>query len=165
MSRTQSGLPGIYNSTALTLANGDGVALAVSSSGILYTTTAPLTPATAGSGSPSLYAPLTQVTKANIKATAGNVFSILITSINASVRYFQLHNKATAPAAADVPLVSIPIPAGAAAQPTELILDSAFFTVNGEAFSTGIGWAVSTTFATFTDSATATDHIVVVHYI
>lgn len=113
---------------------------------------------------PSVYAPLTQVTKNFIKSSAGNVISTYITNDNATVRYFQLHNKATAPAGTDVPQLSFKIPAGTANNPGVLILDDTFFTKAGNYFSTGIGWAVSTTFATFTDSATNTEHIVVVNF-
>ncbi len=113
---------------------------------------------------PTLYAPLTQVTTNFIKASPGNVFSAYITNDNATVRYFQLHNKATAPAGTNVPLYSFKVPAGTANAPGVLILENSFFTQAGSYFSIGIGWAISTTFATFTDSATNTEHIVVVHY-
>lgn len=114
---------------------------------------------------PLLYAPMTQVTKANIKASAGNVFSIYITNDNAAVRYFQLHDKATAPAGTNVPLISVKVPAGTANNPGVLILDNSFFTSAGLFFTTGVGWAISTTFATFTDAATNTEHISIVTYI
>lgn len=114
---------------------------------------------------PSLYAPLTQVTKANIKASAGNVFSVYVTNDNAAVRFLLLHNKATAPAAAEAPVYAFKIPAGTANNPGVLILDEAFFARGGAHFATGIGFSISTTFATFTDSATASEHIINVHYI
>jgi hypothetical protein len=114
---------------------------------------------------PLLYAPLTQVTKAVIKNSLGNVFSVYVTNDNAAVRFLQLHNKATAPAGADVPLYSFKIPAGTANNPGVLVLDEAFFARGGAHFATGIGFAISTTFATFTDSATASEHIINVHHI
>lgn len=114
---------------------------------------------------PTLYAPLTQVTKNVIKATPGNVFSVYVTNDNAAVRYLQLHNKATAPAAGEAPLYVFKIPAGTANNPGTLTLDEAFFARGGAHFTTGIGFAVSTTFATFTDSATASEHIINVQYI
>lgn len=113
---------------------------------------------------PSIYTELTQVTKAVVKSSAGNVFSAFISNANAAIRFFQLHNKATAPAAADVPIYSFPVPAGTANAPGTLILDQPFFTVRGSNFATGIGWAISTTYATFTDSATASEHVAVIHY-
>lgn len=114
---------------------------------------------------PSLYAPLTQVTKANIKATPGNVFSLRVTNDNAAVRYLQLHNKATAPAGTEAPLYTFKVPAGTANNPGVLQLDEGFFARGGAYFSTGIGWAISTTMATFTDSATASETLITVHYI
>lgn len=114
---------------------------------------------------PSVYNALTLVTKANVKATAGNVFSVHVTNDNAAVRYFQLHNKATAPAAAEVPVEVFKIPAGTANNPGVLSLDESHFARGGSHFTTGIGFAVSTTLATFTDSATASEHIVNIKYI
>lgn len=122
-------------------------------------------PVASASYSPSLYAPLTQVTKNVIKSSAGNVLSIYITNDNAAVRYFQLHNKATAPAAGEAPVRSLKVPAGTANNPGVLVLGREFFGDGGEYFATGIGWAISTTFATFTDSATNTEHIVNVDYV
>lgn len=118
-----------------------------------------------GGFSPSLYAPLTQVTKALIKSSVGRVYSIAISNDNIATRYFQLHNKATAPSATDAPLYSFKVPGGDANNPGTLIFDQPFFTLAGKEFSTGIGWAISTTLATFTDSATASEHIVIVHYL
>jgi len=118
----------------------------------------------------SVYTDLTQVTKASIKATTGRVISALITNASASARFFQLFNQATVPAGGDVPLYSFPIPAGAASSPGTIILDHVFFAnelnpaLKGSPFVNGIGWAVSTTYGTFTDSATATDHTVTIHY-
>lgn len=113
---------------------------------------------------PSTYKDAGTVTKANIKASAGNVFSFYITNENAAVRYFQLHNKATAPAAAETAQLYFPIPAGTAAAPTVLIIGVDFFAPS-ERFATGIGWAISTTATTFTDSATASEHDVTVRYV
>lgn len=114
--------------------------------------------------SPTLYTELTQVTKASIKVTAGVVKSIYISNANAALRYFQLHNKATAPVATDVPLISVPIGAGTATNPSAMELGTDFFSDAGISFSTGIGWAISTTYATFTDSATASEHVALVNY-
>jgi hypothetical protein len=129
---------------------------------VMGTTSKPLA---ASTYAPSLYTELTQVTKANIKNATGNVFAIDITNINAAVRYLQLHNKATAPVATDVPLLSFIIPAGTATAPARLTLGNNFFTTAGVNFATGIGWAISTTYGTFTDSATATDHILNLLYV
>lgn len=100
------------------------------------------------------------VTKANIKASAGNVFKLHFTNTNAAVRYGQLFNKATAPAAADTALMDFIIPGGTAAVPGYVEYTVPF----GAQFGTGIGWAVSTTAVTFTDAATASEHTVHVEY-
>lgn len=97
-------------------------------------------------------------TKANILAAPGVPVSVYATNENAAVRYFQLHNKASAPAGTDVPLYSFPIPAGTANNPGTLILDQSWF--ENDFFTTGVGWSVGTTKATFTDSATASEHTV-----
>jgi len=110
------------------------------------------------------YAPLVQVTKAVIKSSAGNLYSVYVTNDNAAVRFLQFHNKATAPAAGEAPLEVFKIPAGTANNPGVLILDEAFFARGGDHFTIGIGFAISTTMATFTDSATASEHIINVHY-
>jgi hypothetical protein len=102
-------------------------------------------------------------TKANIKASAGRVLTFRVTNINAAVRYFQIHNKATAPAGADTALRSYIIPAGTATAPASLTLDLDYL-VDGIRCDTGIGFAISTTDTTFTDSATASEHIVDINF-
>lgn len=113
---------------------------------------------------PTNYQNAGSVTKANVKASAGNVFSIRVTNANAAARWFQLHNKATAPAATEVPQRYFLIPAGTAAQPASITLDINYF-AHGINFATGIGWAISTTAATFTDAATAGDHTYDINYL
>lgn len=103
-------------------------------------------------------------TKANVKTASGRVRAIRITNTNAAARYFQLHNKATAPVATDVSDMYFIIPAGTAASPGILDLRTDFFGDTGRAYTTGIGWAVSTTASAFTDLATAADHTVTLMY-
>lgn len=98
----------------------------------------------------------------SVKGSAGNVYAICVENRNAVVRYFQLHNKATIPLSTEVPILSIPIPAGTTNNPGMLILDSAWFAPS-ERFATGIGWAISTTLATYT-AATANEHSVSMRY-
>lgn len=110
------------------------------------------------------YAPLLAtnfgtVTKALVKATPAQVYSVRVSNANAAARYLLLHNTSTAPVATDVPLYAFYLPAGAA-----LTLGTDFFTANGAYCATGLGWSISTTAGTFTDSATASDHVVAVHY-
>lgn len=112
---------------------------------------------------PTSYKNLGAVSAAFIKAAAGNVFSLMIINRNAAIRYLQLHNKATIPLAGETAQESFPIPAGTAAQPGILVLDQSYFAPSAY-FATGIGFAISTTEATFTDTATPADHSVRVRY-
>ena len=114
---------------------------------------------------PSNYINFGTVSAAFIKASAGNVFSIACYNENAAVRYFQLHNKATIPLATEVPVFSFPVPAGTANNPGSIVFGDDFFTRWGHYFATGIGWAISTTEATFTDAATAAEHGARVRYV
>lgn len=88
----------------------------------------------------------------NIKASAGVVASLSCFNTTASVRYIQLHNTATTPAGAAVPLLSFLVPANA-----QIIVGQDFFTNSGVYFSTGIAFGISSTMDTYT-AATATDH-------
>lgn len=94
----------------------------------------------------------------SVKATPGNLLSVSGTSINAGLRYLQVHNKATAPANPDVPVFSFPIPAGTATAPAVVSLGRDFFGPGGHYLSTGIAVGISTTADTFT-AATTTDHV------
>ena len=171
---------GIYLASAGTITDGDGAAIGIDVNRNVKVSLATLLGGedltnnvlgitqkaiAASTYSPSLYSEITQVTKAAIKASAGNVLAIYCSNDNAAVRYFQLHNKATAPSATEVPIYSIKVPAGTANNPGVLTLGSEFFTAAGKYFTTGIGWAISTTYGTFTDSATNTEHIAYVHYV
>lgn len=130
---------------------------------------APMTPtlplAATSVGSPSVATSFGAATKAAAKGASGNVVSVAATNVNAAVRYLQLHNKATAPAGTEVPIISVPIPAGSATVPGSLVLDQGFFGPSGLNFATGIGWAISTTAGTFTDAATAAEHTVNLLYV
>ena len=115
-------------------------------------------PVASSTYAPSAYINAGTVTKANIKSSPGNVYTIRVTNANAAVRYFQLHNKSSAPAGGDTAQLYWLIPAGTATNPGIVQLDTSYFSPS-EYFSTGIGFAISTTATTFTDSATAADHI------
>lgn len=103
------------------------------------------------------------ITKGVVKATDGNLYAMRFINRNAAVRYAQIHNKGTAPVAGETPLISIEIPAGTTNNPGVAYLDSGFFTPS-DYCANGISWAVSTTDATFTDAATASEHAVQIRY-
>ena len=84
----------------------------------------------------------------SVKTSAGNVFMFTVHNLNAATRYMQLHNKASAPANPDVPIITIAVPTGAT-----VVLDEAFFGQTGINFSTGIAYGFSTTELTYTAGA------------
>ena len=89
--------------------------------------------------------------QAVLKASAGAVFKVYCYNKNAATRFFQIHDKATAPINTDIPIESFPIAAN-----TALILDSTFWGATGRVCSAGVAWAFSSTEATLT-LATAAD--------
>lgn len=103
----------------------------------------------------------TRVTKKNVKSSAGCVYSVQVFNFGSTLGYFQLHNKATAPAGSDTPLSGCvwPVPPGNSLVPGFLSLTPQDL-VSNNYHTTGIGWALSAALSTFTDSLTATDFIV-----
>lgn len=90
----------------------------------------------------------------SVKATPGQLLSVVATNENAAVRYLQIHNKASAPASSEAAVVSYIIPAGTTAAPGRIQLNMADFGNNGLHLSTGIALGISTAIDTFT-AATA----------
>ncbi len=84
------------------------------------------------------------------RPSAGNVFMFTVHNLNGATRYMQLHNKATAPANPEVPLISIAVATGAT-----VVLGSDFFGATGINFSTGIAYGFSTTELIYTAGAAA----------
>lgn len=71
-----------------------------------------------------------------VKASAGTVYNVTASNVNASPRYLKLYNKATAPTVGtDVPLITIAIPA------TSTVAVN--FGVTGHRFATGVGLAIT----------------------
>lgn len=101
------------------------------------------------------------VNAATVKASAGKVYSLSATNLNASVRYLQIVNKATTPTNSDsASIVDVwTIPANGM-----IIIDSPYYGANGLSCSTGISWAFSSTATTIT-LATASDCLVSVGYV
>jgi hypothetical protein len=92
----------------------------------------------------------------SLKASAGQLFFIQATNINAAVRYLKFYNKASAPTVGtDVPVLTFAIPGNAA---------GAGFLVevtNGLAFATGIAFAITTGSSTADTGAVAASDIIV----
>ena len=72
-----------------------------------------------------------------IKASAGNLFYVLVYNANVAVRFFQIFNSATVPADGAVPVISIPINAN-----SSLHLP---VPPQGRSFTNGMAWSNSTT--------------------
>lgn len=109
--------------------------------------------------SPSQFSNLGANATLNIKASAGNVFSLSCHNENAADRWVQLHNTATVPTTGvTVPIYSFLVPTNA-----QIVVGSDFFTNDGVNFSTGIAFAFSTTKDVYT-AATAADQSTWVHF-
>lgn len=101
---------------------------------------------------------ITASTAVSAKASAGNLYSVNCTNANATVRYLQIHDKASAPSAGNVPVAAWPIPAGSTNAPGGVALGILEFGTAGYRCATGVAIGISTTLATYT-AATAADHI------
>ena len=88
----------------------------------------------------------------SVKASAGTVYSVTASNINAAIRYLKFYNKASAPTVGtDVPVITIPIPAGGAINIP--------FGTTGHRFATGIALAITTGAADSDTGAVAANEI------
>lgn len=79
----------------------------------------------------------------SVKASAGNVFSLIVYNTNGLARFLFLVNTAGTPTGASASLISpILVPSGA-----QVVLGEDFFGQTGVSFATGIGAAIMTTAA------------------
>lgn len=109
--------------------------------------------------SPTQFSNLGEDATLNVKASAGNVFSLACHNKNEADRYVQLHNTATVPTSGvTVPVFTFLVPAG-----SQIIIGTDFFTNAGCHFATGIAFAFSTTIDVYT-AATASEHSTWVQY-
>jgi hypothetical protein len=109
-----------------------------------------LKPLAVSTYSPSLFTNFAANATLNVKASAGNVFSVGTCNANASTRYIQVHNTATTPSGGATPLLSFPVLASACVQ-----IGADVLTWAGVYFSTGIAFAFSTTQSTYTAGSAA----------
>jgi hypothetical protein len=92
----------------------------------------------------------------SVKGSAGQVYGIVATNINAAVRYLKLYNKASSPTVGtDTPVMTIPIPGNTAG--AGIVIDIP----QGLAFATGIAAAITTGVADSDTGAVAANEIVV----
>lgn len=76
-----------------------------------------------------------------VKAAAGSLWQLVVSSTSAAALFLQVHNLAAVPGAGAVPIYSIHLPAGGSA---------GFAFDQGDPFAVGIVWVASTTIATYT---------------
>ncbi len=96
----------------------------------------------------------------SVKAAAGKLYTIAVSSVNAAVRYLKLYNKASAPTVGtDTPVWTLPIPGATAGGGLVLSIEQ------GLEFTTGIAFAL-TTEATDAGSTgvSANEHVVNLGY-
>jgi hypothetical protein len=87
-----------------------------------------------------------------IKGSAGNLYSVAVSNINAAARFLKLYNKATSPTVGtDVPVLTIPVPANTVV--------SVQFGRIGHRFSSGIGIAMTVNAADSDTTAVAANEI------
>jgi len=129
------------------------------SNNILATTNKPLA---VSDYSPSNYKNLGTSDSANIKATAGNIFTIGCINTSGTDAYFQIHNTTAVPAAAAVPEDVVIIPTG-----QQTIAGTDYFTVGGLHLNTGVTFVISTVQNTYgtTGGIDAGEFSTIVRYI
>ena len=90
------------------------------------------------------YSSGTLAVSASVKASSGKVVTAVVTNSTATGVYFQIHDKASAPASTEVPLVSVYVPGNTTFQFQK---DYSIYCATGIAFGT------SSTAATYTAAA------------
>jgi hypothetical protein len=90
------------------------------------------------------------------KASAGQMYGYYIANLSSATRYIKVYDKATAADQTDTPVLTLPLPAGAAANVSH---------PNGVAFTNGIGVRATTGVAdNDTGAPSANDVIVNLYY-
>lgn len=104
-------------------------------------------------------------TGAVVKASAGNVYSLVATNGGTNVRYIQLFNSTTAAVNGGTPVACYVLPGASTAVPYVLPLDNTHFSPS-KYFSTGIAVAISSTNGTLgTANVIAADHNIAIKYV
>ncbi len=120
----------------------------------------PVAAMTAGGCTPFKRISTADTNGANVKASAGQVYAILVSSINAAVRYLKLYDKATAPTVGtDVPVLTFPIPGAVTGVVVPITIPP------GTVFASGIGIGLTTGVADAdTGAVAAGEHVVNLWY-
>lgn len=119
--------------------------------------------------SSSSYAPSSKwslnATTDSVKTSAGILFAVHARNENASPRYLMVFNKASAPAAADTPVITKMIPAGSGGATGSTSIGPDELSIFGKYLSTGIAIGVSDGADTFSAGATASEHAIHTTYV
>lgn len=101
----------------------------------------------------------------NLKASTGNVYAFSCSNQSTSLVWFQLFDKATAPTNGDTPIRSFPVYGTATGMPGFLLIGQDIVGGSGISFTTGVGWAISSTATTLTlTTASASNFITTVRW-
>jgi len=118
--------------------------------------TRPILAATQGGATPFKRISTADVNSANIKASAGQVYAIYATNVNAAIRYLKVYDKATAPTVGtDAPVFTLGIPGGTTGGVLKVTIPP------GVVFATGIGMGLTTGIADADTGAVAASEIAV----
>ena len=124
-----------------------------------FTTQSTLTPATTGGLSAHSFIVTTGSVAQAVKASAGQLYSVLATNNSATIAYLKFYNSTTATAGANTPVVRVMIPANSTGAGIVMAEDT------GIAFSTGISYTVTGGIAdNDTTSCAASTYLVNVFY-
>ena len=95
------------------------------------------------------------------KEGSGVLYSVCLHNHSTTTtRYFQLHNRATAPATGDLATLYFPVSSG-----NSWIVDAKFFGELGRLFPTGIAWGWSNTPKTFSAVQSPSEHATFINFI
>ena len=112
---------------------------------------------TSGGATPAMYISAASTNATSVKGSAGQIYMLTASNINAAVRYLKIYNKASAPTVGtDTPLLVFAIPGNTAGAGTNIPIPDC-----GLAFSTGIAFAITTGVATSDTGAVAANELVV----
>ena len=154
---SDTGIPNLFvrrdAPTAVTPIAGDYEIPQISNLGAQYV--APVAH-TAGGATPYKLVSAATTNATSVKASAGQVYSVMVTNTNAAVRYFKLYNKASAPTVGtDTPVQVYAIPGATTGGGFTLTLPV------GTAFATGIAFATTSGAADTDTGAVALSEILV----
>jgi hypothetical protein len=115
---------------------------------------------TTGGATPSFLAAAATTNATNVKASAGTVYHISVSNVNATVYYLRMYNLATAPTCSSATgfVETIPIPAATTGGGREIDV-----TV-GQAYGTGIGFCITGGASSTDNTSAATGVFVTVTY-